>query len=82
MKLELFGSALTDEFRPDSDLDVLVTFAPGAKWSLFDLVDAKDELGRIVGREVDLVERRAIERSRNPYRRSAILSSAVPYYVA
>jgi len=80
VRLELFGSVLSDEFRPDSDVDVLVTFEPDAPWSLFDLVDAQMDLESIVGRQVDLVERRAIERSRNPFRRQAILDSAVPYY--
>src|SRR3972149_242706 len=72
-ELALFGSVLREDFRPDSDVDVLVTFAPDAKWSLFDHVDMEDELARILGRPVDLVSRRGIERSRNPFRRRAIL---------
>lgn len=72
----LFGSVLRDDFRPDSDIDVLVTFAPGATWSLFDHVDMEDELETILGRKVDLVSRRGIERSRNPFRKRAILESA------
>ena len=78
----LFGSALRDDFRPDSDVDVLVTFAPDAKWSLFDHVDMEDELAQILGRPVDLVSRRGIERSRNPLRRRAILESAQVVHVA
>jgi predicted nucleotidyltransferase len=75
-ELALFGSVLREDFRPDSDVDVLVTFAPDAKWSLFDHVDMEDELEGILGRPVDLVSRRGIERSRNPFRRKAILDSA------
>jgi predicted nucleotidyltransferase len=78
----LFGSVLTEHFRPDSDVDVLVTFAPGAEWSLFDHVTMEDELRQILGREVDLVSRRGIERSRNPFRRRAILESARVVHVA
>ena len=77
-----FGSVLRDDFRPDSDVDVLVTFAPDAEWSLFDHVDMQEELSGILGRKVDLVSRRGIERSANWLRRKAILSSAEPYYVA
>jgi hypothetical protein len=75
-ELALFGSVLRDDFRSDSDVDVLVTFAPDARWSLFDHVDMEDELRQVLGRPVDLVNRRGIERSRNPLRRRAILESA------
>jgi uncharacterized protein len=78
----LFGSVLREDFRPDSDIDVLVTFSPEAKWSLFDLVDMRDELKSLFGREVDFVSRRAIESSRNYIRRKAILNSAQAIYVA
>lgn len=78
----LFGSVLRDDFRPDSDVDVLVTFAPEADWGLFDHVDMEEELSALLGRKVDLVSRRAIERSENWIRRKAILSTAEPYYVA
>ena len=81
-ELALFGSVLRDDFRPDSDVDVLVTFAPDAKWSLFDHVDMEDELALILRRPVDLVSRRGIERSRNPFRRRAILESAQVVHVA
>jgi len=75
-ELALFGSVLRDDFRPDSDIDVLVTFAPDARPTLFDLAEMQAELAGIFGREVDLVTRRGIERSRNPRRRQAILTSA------
>ncbi|HUR68763.1 MAG TPA: nucleotidyltransferase family protein [Candidatus Thermoplasmatota archaeon] len=77
----LFGSVLRADFRPDSDVDVLVTFAPGAAWSLFDVVTMEDELSGIIGRRVDLVTRRAIERSENWLRRDAILATAEPVHV-
>lgn len=72
----LFGSVLRDDFGPDSDIDVLVTFAPDATWSLFDYVAMEEELGRILGRKVDLVNRRAIEQSSNWLRRREILETA------
>ncbi len=78
----LFGSVLRDDFRPESDVDVLVTFAPETRYSLFDLVHMQDELKEIFGREVDLVERKAVERSENYIRRKHILRSIEPVYVA
>jgi predicted nucleotidyltransferase len=81
-ELALFGSVLRDDFRPDSDVDVLVTFEEDTHWSLFDLVDMEDELKEILGREVDLVERRAVERSENYIRRRHILQFLEPVYVA
>jgi len=78
----LFGSVLREDFRPDSDIDVLVTFAADAHWSLFDLVSMQEELKHILGREVDLVERRSVERSENYIRRRHILQSLEPVYVA
>lgn len=75
-ELALFGSVLRDDFRPESDVDVLVTFAPGASRSLFDYSAMEEELSAILGRDVDLVNRQAIERSANWLRRRAILESA------
>ena len=74
-ELALFGSVLRDDFRPDSDLDVLATFEPNDGWSLFDLVAMQDELESLFGRKVDLVEKRAVERSRNYIRRRHILNN-------
>ena len=64
------------DFRPDSDIDVLVSFAPDAKISLFDMVHMQDELKQIFSRDVDLISRRGVETSRNYLRRKAILESA------
>jgi len=77
----LFGSVLREDFRAESDVDVLVDFAADADWSLFDHVEMEDELSTILGRKVDVVNRRAIERSENWIRRQAILNTAEPIYV-
>ncbi|MBI4798568.1 MAG: nucleotidyltransferase family protein [Desulfarculus sp.] len=79
-ELSLFGSALGEDFRPDSDIDLLYTFSPGAERSLLDLVNMEEELAQILGRKVDLVSRRAIERSHNWIRRKAILEGARRVY--
>jgi hypothetical protein len=81
-ELALFGSVLRDDFRPDSDVDVLVSFAPDADWSLLDHMAMEEELAGILGRKVDLVSRRAVERSANRIRRQAILNSAEVVYAA
>jgi predicted nucleotidyltransferase len=52
-KLALFGSVLRDDFRPDSDIDVLVEFEPDARVG-WEFIDMQDELGELFGREVDL----------------------------
>ena len=79
-KLELFGSVLREDFHPDSDIDVLVTFAPEAEWTLLDFVEMHDEFAELVGRKVDFVERNAVERSQNHIRRKSILNSAQVIY--
>ncbi|MDP2974834.1 MAG: nucleotidyltransferase family protein [Anaerolineales bacterium] len=81
-ELSIFGSALREDFRPDSDVDVLVRFSPEASWGLFDLMRMEEELKAIFGREVDLVERSAVEHSRNYVRRKAILNNLEPIYAA
>jgi len=75
-ELALFGSALRDDFHPASDLDLLVTFAPDAEWGLLDHVQMEQELQALLERDVDLVSRRALERSQNWLRRQEILRSA------
>ncbi len=81
-ELALFGSVLRGDFRSSSDIDLLVSFSPKAKISLFDLVRMQNELKEIFGREVDLVERRAIEKSENYIRRKSILSNTKVIYAA
>lgn len=77
-----FGSVLRDDFHAGSDLDVLVTFAPEAQWTLLDHVEMQDELASLLGRRVDLVSRRGVEHSQNHIRRHAILDSARVVYAA
>lgn len=79
-EFSLFGSVLREDFKPDSDIDVLVTFSKDASWSLFDLVEMQDELKILFGRDVDLLQRRGVERSRNYLRRRAILSETYAVY--
>ena len=79
-EMSLFGSALREDFGPDSDADILVSFAPDADWSLFDHLRMEEELSGILGRKVDLVSKRAVERSTNWICKKAILESARPVY--
>ena len=78
----LFGSVLRNDFGPDSDLDVLVTFAQEADWSLFDHVRMQEELNQLLNRKIDLLSRRAVEQSHNEPRRREILTTAQVIYVA
>jgi predicted nucleotidyltransferase len=78
----IFGSALRADFRPDSDVDVLISFAPESKVSLFDMIHMQDELRQIFGRDVDLISKRGVETSLNYLRRKAILQSAKVIHVA
>jgi len=80
MNLSLFGSVLREDFTDNSDVDVMVTFQPDADWSLLDHVTMREELMVLFGRDVDLVTRKGVERSRNSLRRDAILESAKVVY--
>ena len=79
-ELALFGSALRADFRPDSDIDLLVTYAPDARWGLFAESRMAEEFRALLKRPVDLVDRRAVERSRNWIRKEEILSTAKRVY--
>jgi len=81
-ELALFGSVLRDDFGPDSDVDVLVTYADEARWTLLDEGRLEEELSELLGGPVDVVSRRSVEHSENWIRRNAILSSAEPLYAA
>jgi predicted nucleotidyltransferase len=81
-RLAVFGSALRGELRPDSDIDLLVTFGSDADWTMFDHFTMEDELSRLLGREVDLISIRAIEENPNPITRREILDSARQIYAA
>jgi uncharacterized protein len=78
----LFGSVLREDFRSDSDVDVLVTFSPDSDWGVEHLLDMKEELEALFGRAVDLVEKRLVEESRNYIRRKHILSHMEAVYAA
>ena len=78
-EFSLFGSVLNDTFGPESDVDVLVSFEPGLDLSLADLGRMREELNVIFGREVDMVEKEALE---NPYRKYSILREKQTIYAA
>ena len=78
-EFSVFGSILRPDFHADSDVDVLVSFDPESHWSLLDVVEMADELSRLFGRRVDLVEKEAI---RNPYRRHEILATREVLFAA
>jgi hypothetical protein len=78
-ELSLFGSALRQDFGPDSDVDVLVELQPNHGLSLYDWVDMIEELQGIFGRKVDLVAKGGLK---NPFRRRAILRTAEVVYAS
>ena len=79
-EFSLFGSVLREDFSPESDIDVLVTFKPGVKYGFADLADMESELQAIFGRKVDLGTRRSVEEDPNYLRRKTILSSTKMIY--
>jgi predicted nucleotidyltransferase len=81
-RLPVFGSAVKGVLRSDSDIDLLVTFAPDADWTMFDHFTMEDELSRLFGREVDLISVRALEENPNPAYRREIVNSARQIYAA
>ncbi len=78
----LFGSVLRNDFKPESDIDILVSFAPNAKRGLTETMQMRDELEALFNRKVDLIVKAAINRSDNWLRRKNILESAQTIYVA
>ncbi len=76
----LFGSVLREDFRPDSDIDVMVEFHPEAHPTFSTLDQMEAELKTIFDRDVDLITRQGIATSRNYLRRNQILSSAQVIY--
>lgn len=78
-ELYIFGSALREDFSETSDLDLLVVFNKDSGYSLFDIIDIKEKFQEFFGRQVDLVEKDGL---RNPYRKKAILDSALKIYAA
>lgn len=82
VEFSLFGSVLTDEFRPDSDVDVMVEFEKDAHPTLFSMVDMEDELTELFGRKVDLLTRRSVVSDENYIMRKSILSNTRVVYAA
>ncbi|MFH0981369.1 MAG: nucleotidyltransferase domain-containing protein, partial [Planctomycetota bacterium] len=82
-ELSVFGSVLRGDFRPNSDVDFLVTFKNNdyGPW-MGKLTEMEQELASILGRTVDLVDKVGIRHSRNWIRRKAILESAQVIYAA
>ncbi|HEY9636411.1 MAG TPA: nucleotidyltransferase family protein [Coleofasciculaceae cyanobacterium] len=78
----LFGSVLREDFRPDSDIDIMVGFEPDASWGLLEFVRMKREVETLLGRQVDLVTKKSIEQSHNWIRRQEILGTAQLVYVS
>ena len=77
-KLSLFGSVLRDDFGPESDVDVLIEFEPGADRSLFTLVDIQDELAGMFARSIHVCTARGLSK----YFRDEVLAEAKEQYVA
>jgi hypothetical protein len=75
-KLSLFGSVLRDDFRPDSDIDVLVEFEPGARVTYFDMATMEAELSDMIGHKVDLREPAELSR----YFRQRVVDTAFVLY--
>jgi len=78
-ELSLFGSVLRDDFRPESDIDILIEFAEDAHWSLYEWLDMSEELQAIFGRPVDLTSKRGL---RNPFRKKEILDTREVIYAS
>jgi predicted nucleotidyltransferase len=78
----LFGSVLRDDFDSNSDVDILITFAPSADWSLLDHLKMEKELANLLERKIDLFSKRAVEQSHNLFRRQEILDTAEVVYVS
>jgi uncharacterized protein len=83
VELDIFGSALRDDLRPDSDIDFLVVFRndDAGPW-MGKYTDMEQELTSLLGRRVDVVSRRAVEQSDNYLRRRHILQTARLVYAA
>lgn len=77
-ELALFGSALRADFRPDSDLDLLVTFEPGARIGLLALARLTRQLSELLGRKVDLVPKEGLK----PLLRDEVLSQVEVLFAA
>jgi hypothetical protein len=77
IEFALFGSVLRDDFRPDSDIDALVTFSPDRRFTWDDWTTMQEEIEALFNRKVDLVSK---EYLKNPYRRYEILNTCQVIY--
>ncbi len=82
IELALFGSALREDFTNRSDIDLLVEFMPDSGITLFNIVDLKDEFEKLFGRDVDIVPKNAVKKSRNYLRKNAILKNYKVIYAS
>lgn len=82
VELALFGSVLRDDFGPDSDVDVLVTFEDPATIGIIEFDQLRRELEALFARRVDLLERAVVLQQRNPWFKHAVLSGARTVYRA
>jgi predicted nucleotidyltransferase len=78
-ELALFGSVLREDFSDKSDIDILIKFTDDNDYSLFDLFEIRDEFEKVLGKEVDLIEKDSL---RNPYRRDNIIRNSKVIYAA
>jgi predicted nucleotidyltransferase len=74
--LALFGSVLRDDFRPESDVDVLVEFEPEQRYTYFTLAQIENDLSSLLGRTVDL----HVSKSLHPFLRDKVLGQAEALY--
>jgi predicted nucleotidyltransferase len=79
LEFAFFGSVLTSDFKPDSDIDVLIRFEPDCHYSLYDIMDIQDDLKDLLGYDIDLVEKQGLK---NPFRRHEILNNMEIVYAA
>ncbi len=80
VRLSVFGSALRNDFKADSDLDVLAEFEPDARHTIFDVLHMEEEFAALAGRPVDFVEWKGVEQSPNYLRRGEILGSSRVFF--
>jgi predicted nucleotidyltransferase len=78
-ELSIFGSSIRDDFKENSDIDILVSFNKDSKITLFDIMNLEKEFSELLDREVDIVEKEALK---NPIRKDKILSSREIIYAA
>jgi uncharacterized protein len=80
VRLEIFGSATREDFNPKSDIDLLVEYDPDFHRTLVDMDQMQEEIEDIFQRKVDLISKRSIQQSPNPYKRKNILDNSIVIY--